>query len=181
MKPFFDQSLLFNSVQYSGAQLVEFRGRRSLWFFFAYASALGGAATLDGERLGGQLPVRGAQPHQMLLRRPAAGSRGPASDARRPGSAERRHEYVPTDRRNDKMTSKSRIPKSARTGEAHGTGDRDSFDSASGAGNGAKIAFKFAKLNAADGKTREHENRLKIGGPPGTACAQHSLTVDPFS
>ena len=88
--------------------------------------------------------------------------------------------YQPT-RRNDKMTSKSRIPKSARTGEAHGTGDRDSFDSASGAGNGAKIAFKFAKLNAADGKTREHENRLKIGGPPGTACAQHSLTVDPFS
>ena len=53
-------------------------------------------------------------------------------------------------RKNDKMTSKSRIPKSARTGEAHGTGDRDSSDCASGAGNGAKIAFKFAKLNAAD-------------------------------
>ena len=86
-----------DSIENTGAQLVEFRGRRSLWFFFAYASALGGAATLDGERLGGQLPVRGAQPHQMLLRRPAAGSRGPASDARRPGSAERRHEYVPTD------------------------------------------------------------------------------------
>ena len=53
-------------------------------------------------------------------------------------------------RKNDKMTSKSRTPKSARTGEAHCTGDRDSSDCASGAGNGAKIAFKFAKLNAAD-------------------------------
>ena len=133
----------------SGAQLVEFRGRRSLWVFFAYASALGGAATLDGERLGGQLPVRGAQPRQMLLRRPAAGSALRAMLVDRVRQSDVTNMYQPI-RRNDKMTSKSRIPKSARTGEAHGTGDRDSFDYGSGAGNGAKIAFKFAKLNASD-------------------------------